>query len=64
MTAPWIEDLRKDLVGGLVSSTLAIPLALGYGMFVFFPLSYQCRTFRDGQVLARADEAIKYAVPP
>jgi SulP family sulfate permease len=38
MTAPQVESLRKDLVGGLMSSTLAIPLALGYGMFVFVPL--------------------------
>jgi sulfate permease, SulP family len=38
MPAPWIENIRNDLVGGLVSSTLAIPLALGYGMFVFVTL--------------------------
>jgi hypothetical protein len=38
MPAPSIENLRSDLVGGLVSSTLAIPLALGYGMFVFVTL--------------------------
>jgi SulP family sulfate permease len=38
MPAPSIENLRSDLVGGLVSSTLAIPLALGYGMFAFVTL--------------------------
>src|SRR6267143_3064313 len=38
MPASSIENLRSDLVGGLVSSTLAIPLALGYGMFVFVTL--------------------------
>ncbi|MGH6684991.1 MAG: SulP family inorganic anion transporter, partial [Pseudolabrys sp.] len=38
MPAPWIKGLRNDVVGGLVSSTLAIPLALGYGMFVFVTL--------------------------
>jgi sulfate permease, SulP family len=54
MTAPWIEDLRKDLVGGLVSSTLAIPLALGYGMFVFVTLGdeYFAEGARAGMVSA------------
>jgi MFS superfamily sulfate permease-like transporter len=35
MTEPWGESLRKDVTGGLVSAAVAIPLALGYGMFVF-----------------------------
>ncbi len=41
MAAPWIKNLRNDVVGGLVSSMLAIPLALGYGMFVFVSLGDQ-----------------------
>src|SRR5258708_28488713 len=30
--------LRDDLFGGLVSASLAIPLAMGYGMFAFTAL--------------------------
>lgn len=30
--------LRGDLVGGLVSAVVALPLAMGYGMFAFGPL--------------------------
>jgi MFS superfamily sulfate permease-like transporter len=33
-----IERLRHDIVGGIVSSLMAIPLALGFGMFVFVTL--------------------------
>ena len=32
------STLRADLLGGLVSSALAIPLAIGFGMFAFVPL--------------------------
>jgi MFS superfamily sulfate permease-like transporter len=32
------EDLRGNLVGGLVSSAVAIPLAIGFGMFAFVTL--------------------------
>ncbi len=32
------KDLRGDLVGGLVSSAIAIPLAIGFGMFAFVTL--------------------------
>ena len=31
-------SLRGDIVGGLVSSAVAIPLALGFGMFAFVTL--------------------------
>ena len=31
-------SLRSDIAGGLVSSALAIPLAIGFGMFAFVPL--------------------------
>ena len=32
------SSLRDDLFGGLVSASLAIPLAMGYGMFAFTAL--------------------------
>jgi sulfate permease, SulP family len=32
------STLRDDLFGGLVSVSLAIPLAIGYGMFAFTAL--------------------------
>jgi SulP family sulfate permease len=32
------SSLRSDIAGGLVSSALAIPLAIGFGMFAFVPL--------------------------
>jgi SulP family sulfate permease len=41
MPAPWIQDLRNDIVGGLVSSAVAIPLALGFGMFAFVTMGDQ-----------------------
>ena len=31
----WIRRVRGDLAGGVVSAIFALPLALGYGMFVF-----------------------------
>jgi SulP family sulfate permease len=37
MARNW-ETVRGDIVGGLVSSTVAIPLAMGYGMFAFVAL--------------------------
>ena len=33
-----VSALRADLAGGLVSSALAIPLAIGFGMFAFVAL--------------------------
>ena len=38
MPEPAVKSLRNDLIGGFMSSTIAIPLALGYGMFVFISL--------------------------
>ncbi len=35
------ESFRGDLVGGVVSSAVAIPLAIGFGMFAFVPLGDQ-----------------------
>jgi MFS superfamily sulfate permease-like transporter len=42
----WSKYVRPDLIGGLVSAAIAIPLAMGYGMFAFasFGESY----FADG----------------
>ena len=34
----WFSALGSDIRGGLVSATVAIPLAMGYGMFVFSAL--------------------------
>jgi len=41
LPAPSAPRFRNDVVGGLVSSALAIPLALGFGMFVFVTLGDQ-----------------------
>jgi MFS superfamily sulfate permease-like transporter len=34
----WFVRARNDIVGGLVSAAVAIPLAMGYGMFAFVAL--------------------------
>jgi MFS superfamily sulfate permease-like transporter len=34
----WLVRARNDTVGGLVSAAVAIPLAMGYGMFAFVAL--------------------------
>jgi sulfate permease, SulP family len=34
----WLVSARNDIVGGLVSAAVAIPLAMGYGMFAFVAL--------------------------
>ena len=54
MQAPAVRSLRNDFIGGLMSSTLAIPLALGYGMFVFISLGdeYFAQGARAGVVSA------------
>jgi MFS superfamily sulfate permease-like transporter len=38
MMASWHSNLRGDAVGGIVSATVAVPLAMGYGMFAFVAL--------------------------
>lgn len=38
MPHPLLQNLRRDVAGGLVSSTVAIPLAIGFGMFAFITL--------------------------
>jgi SulP family sulfate permease len=38
MVPTWFKFLRNDMAGGAVSAAVAIPLALGYGMFAFVAL--------------------------
>ena len=38
MPHPWISNVRNDVVGGLVSAAVAIPLAMGFGMFALVSL--------------------------
>ena len=38
MRHPWGSSVRDDVLGGLVSAAVAIPLAMGFGMFAFVPL--------------------------
>ena len=38
MTRAWLATARPEIVGGLVSAAVAIPLAMGYGMFAFVAL--------------------------
>jgi sulfate permease, SulP family len=35
---PWGSNVHYDVLGGLVSAAVAIPLAMGYGMFALVPL--------------------------
>ncbi|MEA2992338.1 MAG: sulfate permease, SulP family [Alphaproteobacteria bacterium] len=46
MSDPWLSNIRNDVVGGLVSAAVAIPLAVGYGMFAFVSLGDEY--FADG----------------
>ncbi|MEO7338846.1 MAG: SulP family inorganic anion transporter, partial [Caldimonas sp.] len=34
----WLAGARDDIVGGLVSAAVAVPLAMGFGMFAFVAL--------------------------
>ena len=38
MQHPWGSSVRDDVLGGLVSAAVAIPLAMGFGMFALVPL--------------------------
>lgn len=38
MTRAWLAGAGSDIVGGLVSAAVAIPLAMGFGMFAFVAL--------------------------
>jgi MFS superfamily sulfate permease-like transporter/CRP-like cAMP-binding protein len=46
MQFPWTANLRNEVIGGLVSAGVAIPLAMGYGMFAFIALGNEY--FPDG----------------
>lgn len=46
MPHPWLTSVRDDVYGGLVSAAVAIPLAMGYGMFAFSSLGENY--FSDG----------------
>jgi MFS superfamily sulfate permease-like transporter/CRP-like cAMP-binding protein len=46
MQHPWLSNIRNDVIGGLVSAAVAIPLAVGYGMFAFVSLGDEY--FADG----------------
>jgi MFS superfamily sulfate permease-like transporter len=46
MSHAWGSSVRNDVVGGLVSAAVAIPLAMGYGMFALVSLGD--RYFADG----------------
>jgi sulfate permease, SulP family len=38
MPHPWASNVRDEVIGGLVSAAVAIPLAMGYEMFAFVSL--------------------------
>lgn len=46
MQTPGSSNLRNDVIGGLVSAGVAIPLAMGYGVFAFVALGD--KYFPDG----------------
>ena len=46
MSHPWRSNIRNDIAGGLVSAAVAIPLAMGFGMFALVPLGD--KYFADG----------------
>ena len=46
MPHPWLASIRDDIYGGLVSAAVAIPLAMGFGMFAFASLGENY--FADG----------------
>ena len=47
----WSKHARDDFIGGLVSAAVAIPLAMGYGMFAF--ASFGENYFADGTSAAQ-----------
>ena len=44
----WLKHVRADTAGGIVSAAIAIPLAMGYGMFAFTSLGENY--FADGAI--------------
>jgi sulfate permease, SulP family len=55
----WSKHARDDFVGGLVSAAVAVPLAMGYGMFAFASLGENY--FADG-ALAGLTTALVVAI--
>jgi len=55
----WSKHVRSDVFGGLVSAAIAIPLAMGYGMFAF--ASFGENYFADG-ALAGLTTALVVAI--
>jgi sulfate permease, SulP family len=51
-----LSQVRHDIVGGLVSATIAIPLAMGYGMFAFSSLGENY--FADGALAGLATASV------
>jgi hypothetical protein len=47
----WSKHVCSDVFGGLVSAAIAIPLAMGYGMFAF--ASFGENYFADGTSAAQ-----------
>lgn len=52
MQPSWFSNVRNDVVGGLVSAAVAIPLAIGFGMFAFVSLGDEY--FADGALAGLA----------
>src|ERR1700727_3470153 len=52
----YSKHLRTDIAGGLVSAAVAIPLAMGYGMFAFAPLGENY--FADGALAGIASAVV------
>src|ERR1700734_1399494 len=52
----WPKHARDDFLGGLVSAAVAIPLAMGYGMFAFAPLGEDY--FEDGALAGIATAVV------
>jgi sulfate permease, SulP family len=51
-----LSQVRHDILGGLVSATIAIPLAMGYGMFAFSALGENY--FADGALAGLATASV------
>ena len=51
-----LSQVRHDILGGLVSATIAIPLAMGYGMFAFSSLGENY--FADGALAGLATASV------
>jgi MFS superfamily sulfate permease-like transporter len=46
MPPTWVANVRGDVIGGLVSAAVAVPLAMGFGMFALVSLGD--KYFADG----------------